>query len=201
MNGLWCSGILFTTNGTHILKISTTDNSVSVFLHQVGLLILIYSNVTCGTGNLRLEAQVKSRSTCNIDIYRQNMYHQNKQHRQPGLYAGYNYCQSHMFWWMLTVKPVYKLLNVSDHLKWTTNTHVTVFTHFQGTTNNIYGFGRPFLRLHFFYPSTTRPPYLYPSIFVFTRPNDGWTGLYIKLCRRQRGRGQGAVPPSRKLGG
>ena len=29
--------------------------------------------------------------------------------------------------WMLTVKPVYKLLNVSDALKWTTNTHVTQF--------------------------------------------------------------------------
>ena len=27
--------------------------------------------------------------------------------------------------WMLTAKPVYKLLNVSDDLKWTTNTHVT----------------------------------------------------------------------------
>ena len=29
--------------------------------------------------------------------------------------------------WMLTVKPAYKLLNVSDDLKWTTNTHVTQF--------------------------------------------------------------------------
>ena len=29
---------------------------------------------------------------------------------------------------MLTVKPVYKLLNVSDGMKWTTNTHVTPFT-------------------------------------------------------------------------
>ena len=29
---------------------------------------------------------------------------------------------------MLTVKPVYKLLNVSDDLKWTTNTHVTPFS-------------------------------------------------------------------------
>ena len=29
--------------------------------------------------------------------------------------------------WMLTVKPVYKLLNMSDDLKWTTNTHVTPF--------------------------------------------------------------------------
>ena len=27
--------------------------------------------------------------------------------------------------WMLTVEPVYKLLNVFDDLKWTTNTHVT----------------------------------------------------------------------------
>ena len=34
--------------------------------------------------------------------------------------------------------------------------------------------------LHFF----TRPPYFYLSIFVFTHPNDGWTGLYIKLCFR-----------------
>ena len=61
-----------------------------------------------------------------------------------------------------------------------------IFTHFQGITNNIYGFGRPFFVLFFapslFYPSTTRPPYFYPSIFIFTCPNDGWTGLYIKLC-------------------
>ena len=25
-------------------------------------------------------------------------------------------------------------------------------------------------------------PYFYPSTTVFTRPNDGWTGIYIKLC-------------------
>ena len=30
--------------------------------------------------------------------------------------------------WMLTIKTVYKLLNVSDDLKWTTNTHVTPFS-------------------------------------------------------------------------
>ena len=30
--------------------------------------------------------------------------------------------------WMLTVKPVYKLLNVSDDLKWTTHKHVTPFS-------------------------------------------------------------------------
>ena len=74
----------------------------------------------------------------------------------------------------VTVKPVYKLINVSDDLKWTTNTCDTIFTHFQGIINNIYGCGRPFLLLHFF----TRPPIFLP---VFTRPNDGWTGLYIKL--------------------
>ena len=30
--------------------------------------------------------------------------------------------------WMLTGKPVYKLLNVSDDLKWTTNTRETPFS-------------------------------------------------------------------------
>ena len=62
--------------------------------------------------------------------------------------------------WMLTVKPVYKLLNVSDDLKWTTNTCDTIYTHFQGITNNIYGFGRPFLFLLLFLPVhhiSTRP--------------------------------------------
>ena len=34
-----------------------------------------------------------------------------------------------------------------------------------------------FLLLHIF----THPPYFYPSIFVFTHPNDGWMGLYIKV--------------------
>ena len=60
----------------------------------------------------------------------------------------------------------------------------TIFIHFQGITNNIYGFGRAFsfcsfifLPLH--HPSTnisTRPYSFLP------RPNDGWTGPYIKLC-------------------
>ena len=47
-----------------------------------------------------------------------------------GLYAGSNYCQSHVLvdTWMLTVKPVYKLSNVPDDLKWSTNTHMTPFT-------------------------------------------------------------------------
>ena len=54
--------------------------------------------------------------------------------------------------WMLTVKLVYEFSDVPDDLKWTTNTHITP--------------------VH---------PYFCPSIFVFTHPNDGWTGLYIKL--------------------
>ena len=34
----------------------------------------------------------------------------------------------------------------------------------------------------FFAPSfCTRPSYFYSSVFVFTRQNDGWAGLYIKL--------------------
>ena len=83
--------------------------------------------------------------------------------------------------WMLTVKQVYKLSNVPDDLKWATNTqHDTMYAHFQGTTNNIYGFGRPFLLLCF----TRRPTFL-PSV-VFTRPNDGWMGLYINLCCKRR---------------
>ena len=45
------------------------------------------------------------------------------------------------------------------------------------------GFGRPFFAPSLFYPSTTHPQYFYLSIFVFTHPNDGWTGLYIKLWR------------------
>ena len=60
---------------------------------------------------------------------------------------------------MLTIKPVYKLSNVSDDLKWATNSHVTPFT----ITNNIYGFGRPFLRLHFL-------PVHHPSTHIFARP-------------------------------
>ena len=54
---------------------------------------------------------------------------------------------------MLTVKPVCKLSNVPDDLKWATNTHDTIYIHFQGISNNIYGFRMPFLLLHF-YPST-----------------------------------------------
>ena len=50
-----------------------------------------------------------------------------------------------------SVKPVYKLSNVPDDLKWTTN---TIYTHLQGITNNIYSFGRPF-----FAPSFSYHPY------------------------------------------
>jgi len=62
---------------------------------------------------------------------------------------------------MLTVKLVYKLSDVPDDLKLATNTHDTIYTHFQSITNNIYGFGRPFLAPSFF----TRP-YLFLPILM-----------------------------------
>ena len=60
-------------------------------------------------------------------------------------------------------KLVYKLSNVPDDLKWATNTHDTIYTHFQGITNNIYGFGSPFLLLNFL----ARPQ---PVHHISTRP-------------------------------
>ena len=41
--------------------------------------------------------------------------------------------------WMLTVKLVTELSDVPDDLKWATNTGDTIYTHFQGITNNICG--------------------------------------------------------------
>ena len=38
------------------------------------------------------------------------------------------------------------------------------------------------LLLHFFTHPPPVYPYFYPSIFGITCPNDGWTGLCIKLC-------------------
>ena len=61
---------------------------------------------------------------------------------------------------MLTVKLICKLSNMPDDLKWATNTHYTIYCHFQDTTNNMHGFGRNLLPLHFF----TRPP------IITTRP-------------------------------
>ena len=60
----------------------------------------------------------------------------------------------------LTVKPVYKLLNGSDDLKWATNTHMTPFTFtfkayitISMTLEDLF-----LLLLHFF----TRPPIFLP---------------------------------------
>ena len=78
--------------------------------------------------------------------------------------------------WMLTVKPLYKLSNVPDDLKWATNIHDTIYTHFQGITNNIYGVGRLVLLLNFL-------PVHHLSTHISTRPNDRWMGLNIKLCQ------------------
>ena len=48
----------------------------------------------------------------------------------------------------------------------------TIYTHFWGITDNIYDCRRPVFA----------PSYFYPSKTGFTCPNDGWTGLCIKLC-------------------
>ena len=55
---------------------------------------------------------------------------------------------------------------MSEDLKRTTNTRDTIYTHFWGITDNIYGFGRPFFGPSFFYTSThisTRPQRFYLS--------------------------------------
>ena len=62
--------------------------------------------------------------------------------------------------WMLTVKPVYKFSNVPDDLKCYKHTCDTIYTHFQGITNNIYEFGRPFFA----------PSFSYPFTYISTRP-------------------------------
>ena len=83
---------------------------------------------------------------------------------------------------MLTVKPVYKLSNVLDDLKWATNTHMTPFTvTFKAELTISMVLEDLFLLLHFFIFPPPVHPYFYPSIFIFTHSNDGWTGLYIKL--------------------
>ena len=48
------------------------------------------------------------------------------------------------------------------------NTCDTISTHFQGITNNIYGFGRPFFAPSFFYPSTHISTRLYSFLPVQT---------------------------------
>ena len=58
-------------------------------------------------------------------------------------------------------------------MKWTTNTHVTtIYTYFQGISDNICGFGRLFSSFIFIF---------LPIHNLFTRPNDGWMGLCITL--------------------
>ena len=91
--------------------------------------------------------------------------------------------------WMLTVKPVNKLSDVPDDLKWTTNTHDTIYTHFQGITNNIYGFGRPFA-----------PSFFSLSTHISTRPYSilpvQMTDLCIKLWEGQN-KPRGRMPRER----
>ena len=76
--------------------------------------------------------------------------------------------------WMLTVKLVYELSDVPDDLKWAKNTHR--WHHLCSLSRHNWQY-RWFWRKKFYFFV------LYPSTLVFTHPNDGWTGLYIKLSR------------------
>ena len=53
-------------------------------------------------------------------------------------------------------------LNVSDDLKWTTNTHVTPFTLTSKAYLTMSMVLEDFFAPSFFYPSTTRPPIFLP---------------------------------------
>ena len=61
----------------------------------------------------------------------------------------------------------------------------TIFTHFHGITNNIYGFQRLFVFCSFICLPVHHPSTIFLPIhnrFYPSKINDGWTGLYIKLC-------------------
>ena len=71
---------------------------------------------------------------------------------------------------MSTVKPVYKLLEM--------DTHMIPFTLISKAYLTIFMIFENFFTFH---PSPVQP-YFYPYRTGFTHPNDGWTGLCIKLC-------------------
>ena len=88
--------------------------------------------------------------------------------REAGLYARITLLPiTHVLvdTWTLIVKPIYKLLNVSDDLKWTTNTHMTPFSltfkallTISMVLEDLFCFFAPSV----FYLSTTRPPIFSP---------------------------------------
>ena len=83
--------------------------------------------------------------------------------------------------WMLTFKPVYTLSNVPDDLKkaTSTNTHMAPFTFTFKAYLTISMFLEDLFLAFIFLPV---PPYFYPSMFVFTCPNDGWTVLHKAMA-------------------
>ena len=107
---------------------------------------------------------------------------------QPRLYAGPNYCQSHVLvdTWMLTVKPVYKLKMCL--LTWNRlQTHTWHHLHLL-----LRNFGRPFFvfALSVCLPVQAVHPYFYPSTVVITHPPlDG--SLHKAMVLSVSGRGKG----------
>ena len=98
------------------------------------------------------------------------------QNSEPGLYAGSNYCQSHVLvdMWMLSVKLVYKLSNCAWWPEMgCKHTFDTFYTHFQGITNNIYGFGRPFFCSFLFLP-VHNPSSVFLPVHIRFYPSKWW---------------------------
>ena len=94
---------------------------------------------------------------------------------------------------MLTVQHVYKLSNVPDNLNCPemdytcthacmhARTHARTHTPFTLTFKAYLTISMVLEDLFCSFLFLPVHSYFYPSIFVFIRPNDGWTGLYIKL--------------------
>ena len=77
--------------------------------------------------------------------------------------------------WLLSQLTNYKCI---FYLKSTSNTQ-PIYAYFQGISNKQY---ICFWKTFFCYLFFTRPPLFLPVHIRLSRPNDGWTGLCIKLC-------------------
>ena len=67
----------------------------------------------------------------------------------------------------------------------TKHTFDTIYTHFQGITNSIYAFGRPFFCSFIFLPVHNTSTIFLPVHICFYPSKWRVDGLYIKLCSRQ----------------
>ena len=71
------------------------------------------------------------------------------------------------------------------------HTYDTIYTHFQGTYNNIYGFGRLFCSF-IIYPSTTHPPIFLPIRIRFY-PSKVGGSLHKAMVNNNMGVSDGSI--------